>query len=97
MKFEHFLSQSNGEMNEEGTVGCKHVIAISWQHLQRLVVWRPRYLTRAAVKTSSDEMPEFFRASGGMIAHCAFDPDVSKNRGTPVVASSEHSEHYIES
>ena len=53
-------------------------------------------LTRAAVKTSSDEMPEFFRASGGMIAHCAFDPDVSKNRGTPVVASSEHSEHYID-
>ncbi|MDE0301219.1 MAG: hypothetical protein OXN17_21530 [Candidatus Poribacteria bacterium] len=53
-------------------------------------------LTRAAVKAAHDEMPEFFRSGGKMIAHCAFDPDVSKNRGTPVVRSSEHSEHYID-
>ena len=53
-------------------------------------------LTRAAVKTAPDEMPEFFYAGSKMIAHCAFDPDVSKNRGTPVVRSSEHSEHYID-
>lgn len=53
-------------------------------------------LTRAAVKAAPDEIPEFFRTGGGMIAHCAFDPDVSKNRGTPVVRSSEHSEHYID-
>ena len=53
-------------------------------------------LTRAAVEAVPDEIPEFFRSGGGMIAHCAFDPDVSKNRGTPVVASSEHSEHYID-
>ena len=53
-------------------------------------------LTRAAVEAVPDEIPEFFRSGGGMIAHCAFDPDVSKNRGTPAVASSEHSEHYID-
>lgn len=53
-------------------------------------------LTRAAVKASPDEMPGFFRSGGGMIAHCAFDPDVSKNRGTPTLRSSEHSEHYID-
>ena len=53
-------------------------------------------LTRAAVKASPDEMPEFFRSGDRMIAHCAFDPDVSKNRGTPVLRSSEHSEHYID-
>lgn len=53
-------------------------------------------LTRAAVKASPNEMPEFFRSGGEMIAHCVFDPDVSKNRGTPVVRSSEHSEHYID-
>ena len=53
-------------------------------------------LTRAAVKASPDEMPQFFRSGGKMIAHCVFDPDVSKNRGTPAVANSEHSEHYID-
>ena len=53
-------------------------------------------LTRAAVKASPDELPQFFRSGGGMIAHCVFDPDVSKNRGTPAVASSEHSEHYLD-
>lgn len=53
-------------------------------------------LTRAAVNASPAELPGFFRSGGGMIAHCAFDPDVSKNRGTPTVRSSEHSEHYID-
>lgn len=53
-------------------------------------------LTRAAVKAVPDEVPEFFRSGGEMIAHCAFDPDVSKNRGTPAVASSEHAEHYVD-
>ena len=53
-------------------------------------------LTRAAVKASPNEMPEFFRSGGGMIAHCAFDPDISKNRGAPNVASGEHPEHYID-
>ena len=53
-------------------------------------------LTRAAVKASPNELPEFFRSGGGMIAHCAYDPDVSKNRGTPAVSSSEHSEHYVD-
>ena len=53
-------------------------------------------LTRAAVKASSDEMPAFFRSGGAMIAHCAYDPDISKNRGAPIVRSAEHSEHYID-
>ena len=53
-------------------------------------------LTRAAVKASSDEMPAFFRSGGAMIAHCAYDPDISKNRDAPIVRSAEHSEHYID-
>ncbi len=53
-------------------------------------------LTGAAVKASPDELPAFFRSGGAMIAHCAYDPDISKNRGTPIVRKAEHSEHYID-
>jgi len=53
-------------------------------------------LTQAAVKALPEEMPAFFRAGEGMIAHCAFDPDISKNRGTPYVRGAEHPEHYLD-
>ena len=53
-------------------------------------------LTRAAVKALPDEIPEFFRAGERFVAHCAFDPDISKNRGAPHVSGSEHAEHYLD-
>ena len=53
-------------------------------------------LTQAAIKALPEEMPEFFRAAEKMIAHCAYDPDLSKNRGTPHAWQAEYGEHYID-
>ena len=53
-------------------------------------------LTKAAVQALPDEVPAFFRAGEGMIAHCAYDPDISKNRGAPHVNNAEHPEHYLD-
>ena len=53
-------------------------------------------LTKAAVQALPDEVPAFFRAGEGMIAHCAYDPDISKNRGAPHVSGAEHPEHYLD-
>ena len=53
-------------------------------------------LTRAAVEALPDEMPAFFREGGPMIAHCSYDPDVSKNRATALVRAAEHPEHYLD-
>ena len=53
-------------------------------------------LTKAAVQALPDAVPEFFRDGERMIAHCSYDPDISKNRGTPHVNSAEHPEHYLD-
>lgn len=55
-------------------------------------------LTQASVKALPDEMPEFFRSDTAvkMIAHCAYDPDVSKNRNMPNARIAEHGEHYFD-
>ena len=53
-------------------------------------------LTQASVKVLPEEMPEFFRSAGKMIAHCSYDPDISKGRGTPHARQAEYSEHYID-
>ena len=53
-------------------------------------------MTKAAVRALPDEVPAFFRASEGMIAHCSYDPDISKNRGAPHVSNAEHPEHYLD-
>ena len=53
-------------------------------------------MTRAAVKSLPDEVPEFFRNAGKMIAHCSYDPDLSKGRGTPHARQAEYGEHYID-
>ena len=53
-------------------------------------------LTQAAVKTLPEEMPEFFRSAGKMIAHCSYDPDISKGRGTPHARQAEYGEHYVD-
>ncbi len=55
-------------------------------------------LTQAAVKALPDEMPEFFRSvtAEKLIAHSAYDPDVSKNRNMPNARIAEHGEHYFD-
>ena len=53
-------------------------------------------LTQAAVKALPEEMPDFFRAAEKMIAHCVYDPDISKDRGTPHARQAEYGEHYID-
>ena len=48
--------------------------------------WWPKghgLLTRAAVNALPEEVPAFFRSGATAIAHYAFDPDVSKNKGPP--------------
>ena len=57
---------------------------------------RTRYPHTASVKALPEEMPEFFRAAEKMIAHCVYDPDISKDRGTPHARQSEYGEHYID-
>lgn len=53
-------------------------------------------LTQASVKALPEEMPEFFRNAEKMVAHCAYDPDISKERGTPHARQAEYGEHYID-
>ena len=53
-------------------------------------------LTQAAVKSLPDEVPEFFRNADKMVAHCSYDPDISKERGTPHARQAEYGEHYID-
>ena len=55
-------------------------------------------LTQASVKSLPDEMPEFFRSASAekLIAHCAYDPDISKNRDMPHARIAEHGEHYFD-
>ena len=55
-------------------------------------------LTQATIKALPDELPEFFRSASGkaMIAHCAYDPDISKNREMEHARAAEYGEHYFD-
>ena len=55
-------------------------------------------LTQASIKVLPEEVPEFFRSAsaGKMIAHCAYDPDISKIRDMPHARIAEHGEHYFD-
>ena len=53
-------------------------------------------LTQAAVKALPEEMPEFFRSAEKMVAHCVYDPDISKERSTPHARQAEYGEHYVD-
>ena len=53
-------------------------------------------LTQASVKALPEDIPEFFRNAEKMVAHCAYDPDISKERGTPHARQAEYGEHYID-
>ncbi len=57
-------------------------------------------LSQASIKALPEEFPEFFRSDTAikMIAHCAYDPDVSKNRDfdLPHARIAEYAEHYFD-
>ena len=53
-------------------------------------------LTKGAVLALPEEMPTFFRQGGNMISHVVFDPDLFRNRGTPLLSHAEHGEHYFD-
>ena len=55
-------------------------------------------LTQATIKALPDELPDFFRSVSGMkmIAHCSYDPDISKNREMEHARAAEYGEHYFD-
>ena len=53
-------------------------------------------LTEAAVLALPQEVPEFFRSGGDMVAHVSYDADLAKNRGAPHLNNAEHPEHYLD-
>ncbi len=53
-------------------------------------------LTRAAIRGLPSEIPEFLRAGERFVAHCALDPDISKNRSASQIYGAEHPEHYLD-
>lgn len=53
-------------------------------------------LTQASIKALPEELPEFFRFGDKFIAHCAYDPDVSKNRDMIHARAAEYGEHYFD-
>jgi hypothetical protein len=60
--------------------------------------WWPKghgILTRASIQALPEGIPEFFRAGETTVAHCAVDPDLSKNRGTKHLERANHPSHYF--
>ena len=53
-------------------------------------------LSKAAVHVLPDEIPNFFRSSGIMIAHCSADPELANNRNVPHLRSTQHPNHYLD-
>ncbi|HIB89363.1 TPA: hypothetical protein EYO57_19585 [Candidatus Poribacteria bacterium] len=53
-------------------------------------------LSKAAVRALPDDVPDFFRSSGFMIAHCSADPDIANNRDVPHLRSAQHPDHYLD-
>lgn len=53
-------------------------------------------VTRAAVRSLGDDMPEFFREGERMIAHAVKDPDVIRSRAVPQLHATEGPEHYLD-
>jgi hypothetical protein len=53
-------------------------------------------VTRAAVRSLGDDMPEFFRQGEWMISHTVKDPDAIKSRAVPQLSATEGPEHYLD-
>ncbi len=50
-------------------------------------------LSRASIEALPDQMPQFFRDGGDVVAHMSLDPDLAKNSGVPLLSHGEFSEH----
>lgn len=53
-------------------------------------------IAEAAVRSLPDDVPASFRSGAALVAHCAQDPDVTKNNATPVNKDREEPDHYID-
>ena len=53
-------------------------------------------LTKGVVLALPEEMPAFFRQGGTFASHVVFDPDLFKNRRTPLLSHAENGEHYFD-
>lgn len=53
-------------------------------------------LAEAAVLALPQEMPAFFRAGAGQVAHVSYDQDLFKNRSVPQLLGTEHPEHFFD-
>jgi hypothetical protein len=61
--------------------------------------WWPKghsLVAAAAVRSLPPEVPAFFRAGAGQVAHCAQDPDVIKIRELQQISDREHPEHFLD-
>ncbi|HVF11020.1 MAG TPA: hypothetical protein VNA16_09475 [Abditibacteriaceae bacterium] len=74
------------------------LVALTFIYLPAHAWWPAGHstLSEAAVRALPREMPSYFRRGGAMIAHCAQDPDVVKQRDLPNANDSEQPEHYID-
>ena len=53
-------------------------------------------IAAGAVRALPDEMPAWFRAGEGQIAHDAQDPDVQKNRALEIMTEREYPQHFFD-
>ncbi|HEU4753948.1 MAG TPA: hypothetical protein VFU47_12640 [Armatimonadota bacterium] len=61
--------------------------------------WFPKghsLIAEAAVRSLPEDAPRFLRSGAGLVAHCAQDPDVFKQREAPALNDAEGPEHYID-
>lgn len=61
--------------------------------------WWPQghsIIAEGAVKSLPAEMPVWFRAGSGQIAHDAQDPDVQKNRALAIMTEREYPQHFFD-
>ncbi|MCC2667727.1 MAG: hypothetical protein K0Q72_198 [Armatimonadetes bacterium] len=49
-----------------------------------------------AVRSLPADVPSWFRAGGGLVAHLAQDPDVAKSPQVPIARDTEDPEHYLD-
>lgn len=54
-------------------------------------------LTRLAVRSLPKDVPGFFRNASDTIGTIAGDPDIHKNKGTPILRERVYPEHYMDS
>ena len=61
--------------------------------------WWPQghsIIAAGAVSALPDEMPDWFRAGAGQIAHDAQDPDLQKNRALEIMTEREYPQHFFD-